>query len=89
MNRLDLFKTAIFQVNELGSHYPSDAAFNSVRVQLEYLVELETGKRKDRERLNEIIIGVLASREIEPLNAAVADVLYEVVGEVEQMKMAK
>lgn len=86
MTRIDLFNTALLQTNRLRSQCPNDSAVLSVFKQLEYLIELEEGKRSDTERLCEIIIGVLTVREIEPLDMLVADLLYKVVEEVEQMK---
>lgn len=86
MTRLDIFKTALAQTNSLRSRHPDDTAIQSIIKQLDYLVELEERKRNDRERLNDIIIGVLTVREIEPLDESVAETLYKVVEQVEEMK---
>jgi predicted nucleotidyltransferase len=86
MTRLDIFKTALAQTNSLRSRHPDDTVIQSIIKQLDYLVELEERKRNDRERLNDIIIGVLTVREIEPLDESVAETLYKVVEQVEEMK---
>lgn len=54
--------------------------------QLDYLVELESERRQDPERLADIIIGVLALKEIQPIEPELAEVLDAVVSEVELMK---
>jgi hypothetical protein len=86
MTRLEIFKTAQAQTNSLRSRYPDDTAVQSIITQLDYLIELEERKRNDRERLNDIILGVLTVREIEPLDESVAETLYKVVEQVEEMK---
>ena len=86
MHRLAAFKTALAAMAGLHTRYPDDPALNSIIVQLDYLVELETGQRDDRERLNDITIGVLAVREVEPLDREIAEVLYNAVEQVENMK---
>jgi len=83
MTRSDIFQTALAQAENLRSRYPGGTAIQSIIIQLQYLVDLENHKRNDRERLDDIIIGVLTAREIEPLNEGVADSLYKVVEQVE------
>jgi len=63
-----------------------DYALRSVTKQLEYLIEFSAGKRNDRERLKDITIGILTVREIEVLDAGLAEKLYQVDDEVEQMR---
>lgn len=86
MNRLDTFKNAMAGMTRLQARYPNDPAVDSIVTQLDYLIDLEVGNRNDREGLNDIIIGVLAVREIEPLDQNIAETLYKVVEEVEKMK---
>jgi len=50
------------------------------------LIEFSAGKRNDRERLKDITIGILTVREIEVLDAGLAEKLYQVDDEVEQMR---
>jgi len=86
MTRSELFERASTSIADLARHYPGDGAINSITIQLNYLKDIDCGKRTDRERLHDIIIGVLTVREIEPLSEDVANLLYEVVEQVELMK---
>lgn len=86
MTRSRLFRAALELATRLRSRVPGGAAVQSAIGQLEYLIELDQGARTDRERLSDIIIGVLAVREIEPLDHELADVLYQVVEEVQSME---
>jgi hypothetical protein len=86
MKRLKILNTAHVAMENLRAAHPHDAAVVSVCKQLDYLLELAEGKREDRERLNDIIIGVLTMREIEPLDQDAAELLYLVVEEVDKMK---
>ena len=55
--------------------------WRSISIQLEYLIDLEEGRRSDRERLDDINIGVQTVREIEP-DDILAPLLYQVCEEV-------
>lgn len=66
--------------------HPDLPFLESIHHQLQYLADLVEGRRQDRERLKDIIIGVLAAREIETLDAKYADLLHQVSGEVEKMR---
>jgi hypothetical protein len=81
MNRLELFKEALAQTNKLRA-----APFKSISLQLNYLIDLEEGRCSDRDRLNDIIIGIQTVREVEPVDANIASWLYRVVEKVEEMK---
>lgn len=84
--RLALFNSAIRACEQLQERFPRDNAIRSVLVQLQFLLSLEQGVTSDWKRLDDIIIGVLTVREIEPLDEATAAILYRVVEEVEAMK---
>lgn len=86
MNRMDLFLKAKAEAEKLQLKYPNDTSIDSVVKQLTFLIELERGERSDAIRLNDIIIGVLALKEIEPLDPSLAELLYSVTEEVETMK---
>ena len=58
---------------------------DSVIRQIDYLIDLETGLSTDRSRLKEIILGVQAAREIEPLDADLAEMLYTVSEQAQRM----
>ena len=78
--------SALASTESLAERHPADRAIASVVSQLKFLVELEEGKRSDRERLGDITIGALTVREIEPLDDSLAELLYRVVEEVDHMQ---
>jgi hypothetical protein len=82
MTRLELFKCARDRMYRIQS----EPAAQSICKQLDYLIELEEGRRSDYSRLHDIIIGVLTVREIETVDDACAELLYRVTEEVEAMK---
>jgi hypothetical protein len=84
--RLRVFGAALHEVISLQAQYPNDPSIRSIVAQLQYLIELEEGRRTDRERLNDIVIGILTIREIQQLDSSVADMLYHVEEEVDRMK---
>jgi hypothetical protein len=86
MNRTQLFQDALARCENLIGKYPGDPSLLSIVIQLNYLIELDAGARNDFDRLKDIIIGVLAVREIEPLDASLAEILYKVDEEAEDMK---
>ncbi len=86
MNRIGLFQTAKAAMADLHVRFPEANAIVSISNQLDYLIGLEEGTEADRGRLSEIIIGVLAAREIEPRSEKAADLLYQVVDETDRMK---
>ena len=75
MNRIELFNTAKRDCEQLEARYPECRALQSIKAQLDYLISLESGSNKDRSRIKDIIIGVLAAREIEPRDIALAELL--------------
>jgi hypothetical protein len=83
--RLNLFEYALVACRRLLVQYPGNGALQSIQKQLEYLIGLESGAHADRTRLREIIIGVQAAREIEPLDEGVAESFYKVAREAELM----
>ena len=87
MTRREMFEKALARCERLRSRYPHDQAIVSIIAQVEYLRDLEEGVRDDRHRLEDIIIGILAVREIEVLDPLLAELLYEVEEEVEKMKV--
>jgi predicted nucleotidyltransferase len=86
MTRLELFRTALERTEELERRYPDDRAVEQCAIQFRYLIALELGERNDRRNLENVNIGVLAVREIEPLDPSLADMIYKAVEEVELMK---
>ena len=65
MKRSQLFQSALARCRESFMGYPEDPAAPVLIKQLEYLVDLETGVRNDREGLNDITIGIIAARIVE------------------------
>lgn len=83
--RLALFESGLEQCNALLSRYPDSRPAQSIKIQIEFLIGLETGTQHDVTRLREITIGVLTAREIEPLDESVAEVFYKVATEATKL----
>jgi Tsi6 len=77
MNRLGLLTEALAKSKNLQEQFPEVQTIGSIIRQLEYLIGVESGVN-DRSRLDEIILGVQAAREIEPLDGDLAELLYQV-----------
>lgn len=88
-NRIKLFKDALLAIEKLIQEYPDIQQFESVKNQLNYLLEIEENKRTDIQRLKDIIIGIITVREIEDRDMNVANLMYEVTEEVKKMKEEK
>ena len=85
MNRLSLFINARGQVDILQAKYLELPVLKSIARQLDYLIALESGQSQDRSRLDEIVLGVQAAREIEQLDQHCAEMLHAVSDQVKQM----
>lgn len=85
MNRITLFENAKATMIEFKAMFPDADATTSIVYQLDYLISLEKGIETNRNRLSDIIIGVLTAREIEPRSEETAELLYHVVDEVKSM----
>lgn len=84
MNRLDLLNEALVKSRRLQEQFPEVQTIGSIIRQLEYLIGVES-RVNDRSRLGEIILGVQAAREIEPLDSDLAELLYQVNDEARTM----
>ena len=84
MGNLDIFLEALRRVEDLHSKFPDVQTIQSIIRQLEYLIGVKNGSN-DRSRLGEIILGVQAAREIEPLDGELAELLYRISDEAKQM----
>lgn len=78
MNRIETFDRALIELNKSMEKSPSNILVKSIQLQLKYLIDLEEGKEKDRSRLSEINLGLIAVREIEGKDDELANILYEV-----------
>lgn len=70
----------------LRVRHPQNVTLKSIISQLQYLMDLESGKTKDRSRLDTIVIGVLARCEIEYLDAKTSKLLEKVAEEARKME---
>ena len=85
MNRLALFESALESSRAHALKWGDHVAILSIIAQLEYLIEVETGREQDRSRLEDIIIGLLAVREIEVRDLELAHILYSVGDEARKL----
>lgn len=84
-DRLKLFQRALDACTKLQDKYPEGLGLASTVKQIEYLISLETGQSRDRSRLKDIVIGVHAAKEIEPLDMEAAELLHAVATEAWRM----
>lgn len=85
MNRDELLEKAANDTKALLAKYPENPAIKSILSQIYYLIGLNSGTSYDRSRLKDITIGILAAREVEPLDMTVAETLYAVAAEANWM----
>lgn len=85
MSRLALFEEALRETEVLQRRYPAVQTLQSIAEQLRYLISLINGSSVDRSRLREVVLGIQAAREVEPLSQALANLLYKVDEEVGKM----
>ena len=57
----------------------------SIVRQLDYLIALGSGQSTDRSRLEDVVLGVQAAREIEALDERCAEAMHEVSARVRAM----
>lgn len=82
MPDLALLSLALKSVEDLQSHeYPID----SIKRQLQYLINLESGKDVDRSRLKEIVIGTLVATYLDG-DDELPTMLYEIAARVRRMR---
>jgi hypothetical protein len=82
---MELYERARNRIDILLQAEPDNPLLESVKVQLQYLKDLEDGKRQDRTRLKDINLGLTAVREIEGWDDELADLLHRISAEVRQM----
>lgn len=82
--RKNLLEKALEMTDAEFQVSPGMPALGSIKNQLEYLIDIETGKRTDRDLLEKITLGNLAARELGP--GDLAEILFEVVDEVRAMR---
>ncbi len=86
MTRIELFKKALAECQRLLQQYPDERSLKSVENQLLYLIDLEEGRRQDRNLLAKINLGLIAAREIEDLELPFAELLHKVSAQADQMR---
>jgi hypothetical protein len=86
MKTLELLSSTLVSAENFRERHPADQAIASIVNQLKFLIELEQGTRTGWNRIKDLTLGVLAVREIEPLDKSLAEHLYKVLEEVSQMQ---
>ena len=83
------FKRALELCKKRLEESPTFPPLRAIEKQLEYLIELDEGRRADFERLQEINLGLLAAREFEPHDMEFANQMYEVMDAVDNLKFGR
>lgn len=78
LDKIATLNKALAKLDKFTEKFPSDILVKSIEFQLKYLIDLKEGREKDRSRLNEINLGLIAVIEIEGKDDDLADILYEV-----------
>jgi hypothetical protein len=84
--RSSLFNRALAACGNLRARHPDNVTIKAIISQLQYLMDLDSGRTRDRSRLDTIVIGVLARCEIEHLDARTARLLERVAEEACRME---
>ena len=74
----ELISNARARCQQVQREFPGMPTLVSIERQLDYLLGLLRGEHNDRSRLRDIILGVQAAREVEPLDRELAKMLFEV-----------
>lgn len=82
MSRSELFSEALHKSKEALEKAPFMFPLESVIKQLEYLIDVESG-RASKDKLETINIGQVAARDIDEFDEDLADILHEVSAEVQ------
>ena len=85
MDRLTLFEKALRETQSLRDQFPGMPTIASIVRQLDYLIALDSGQSTDRSRIEDVVLGVQAAREIEALDERCAETLHEVSARVRAM----
>jgi hypothetical protein len=78
MNRVSLFKKVLDECRKRHKKSPDFRLIISIEKQLEYLIDLEEGRRTDTELMANLNLGLLAARELEPHDMGLANLIYDV-----------
>ena len=77
MTNTEVFRQALSGCQKLGQQFPGNPLLAAAQAQLQYLVELEQGKRLDWERLTDLSLGLITVREVEGVDDALANWIYD------------
>ena len=89
MARIEVFRKALKACQTLKEDEPNIEVLDSIIPQLIYLIELEEGKRDDYDRLKDIVIGVQASRELQPGYEDLVELLFEASSQARNIKQSE
>ena len=83
--RQALLAKALVMVKAEQAKVPEALVFKSLANQLQYLIDLDAGRRKDGELLRTITVGQLVARELGG-GDVLSELLWEVVSEARRMR---
>lgn len=85
MTTLDLIAEVKHRTRLLAERFPGIRELESIGLQLDYLGDYIAGKNEGQ-RLQDINIGLLTVREVEPRDGELAELLYEVAEWVREQR---
>lgn len=83
--RIRLFEEALARLRVALEKAPYMFPLESVIAQIQYLLDVESGKSVDRSRLATISVGQIAARDIDNFDESLAELLHEVSAEARDM----
>lgn len=83
--RIKLFEEALTKSRAAFEQAPYMFPLESVITQIQYLIDVESGKSVDRSRLATISVGQIAARDIDNFDESLAELLHEVSAEARDM----
>lgn len=87
MKRIELFEIALIKTEETFKKFPNFFVLSSAIDQLKYLLDMENKNIRDLSILKKMTIGQIAARDVDSLDANLADLLHKVSGEIRKMQL--
>lgn len=79
--RINLLEEALLKSRAAFERAPNMFPLASVIAQIQYLLDVESGKAVDKSRLATVSIGQIAARDIDTFDESLAELLHEVAAE--------
>ena len=89
MKHSPVFENALKACRTRLAERPDFQPLKSIEKQLEYLIELDQGKRSDWQLMQNLNLGLLAVREFEPDDMEFAELIYQATHAAEEVRFGR